>query len=61
MQEVCGVDGQTYSSICALKHARMLLDYEGPCKTVGKYGSKFSSYSVVCKLFSALWGYHLVL
>ena len=39
-QEVCGVDGQTYSSMCALKHARMLLDYEGFCKTVGKYGNE---------------------
>lgn len=39
-QDVCGVDGQTYSSMCALKYAHMLLDYKGPCKTVGKYGSK---------------------
>ncbi|XP_028406516.1 reversion-inducing cysteine-rich protein with Kazal motifs-like [Dendronephthya gigantea] len=37
---VCGVDGQTYGSMCALNYAHMLLDYEGPCKTVGKYGNE---------------------
>ena len=34
------MDGQTYGSMCALDYAHMLLDYEGPCKTIGKYGGK---------------------
>ncbi|XP_046846296.1 reversion-inducing cysteine-rich protein with Kazal motifs-like [Xenia sp. Carnegie-2017] len=40
--KVCGVDGQTYSSVCALKYAKMLLDYEGPCRTVGKFNNERS-------------------
>ncbi|XP_064456165.1 reversion-inducing cysteine-rich protein with Kazal motifs-like isoform X2 [Ornithodoros turicata] len=32
--EVCGIDGETYTSACAAKAQRVLVDYHGPCMTV---------------------------
>lgn len=48
---VCGVNGETYSSTCAARSARVIVDYQGRCKAVGtglNHDDKSRCESVTC-------------
>ena len=48
---MCGVNGETYSSTCAARSARVIVDYQGRCKAVGtglNHDDKSRCESVTC-------------
>lgn len=48
-QQVCGHDGETYSSACHALSSRVAVDYQGPCHAVGALseGAPDSACSIV--------------